>query len=100
MIKASISQRRRVRFDRRRSLLGISAWSASILCAVATARAGPLHGSFTAKFKARVGGGTEQPAQGFSFVFAGDLPTDGTTTFREGGGASLGLVISFDTVDN
>ena len=35
--------------------------------------------SFTATFKARVGGGTEQAAQGFSFVLADDLPTDGTT---------------------
>src|SRR6266536_2632716 len=56
--------------------------------------------SFTATFKARVGGGTEQAAQGFSFVLADDLPTDGTTTFREGGGTSQGLVVSFDTVVN
>ena len=54
--------------------------------------------SFTATFKAAVGGGSSLGAQGFSFVLANDLPTD--TTFREGGGTSKGLVISFDTLDN
>ena len=61
---------------------------------------GPRVAAFTATFTARIGGGTEQAAQGFSFVLADDLPTDGTTTFREGGGTSKGLVVSFDTVDN
>ena len=55
--------------------------------------------SFTAKFKARIGGGTERPAQGFSFVFAEDIATR-TSPFREAGGGSQGLVVSFDTVNN
>ncbi|MBN8248597.1 MAG: hypothetical protein J0L84_14300, partial [Verrucomicrobia bacterium] len=54
--------------------------------------------SFTATFKAAVGGGSSLGAQGFSFVLAGDLPDD--APFREGGGTSQGLVISFDTIDN
>ncbi|MBI2924182.1 MAG: hypothetical protein HYY24_00575 [Verrucomicrobia bacterium] len=60
--------------------------------------------SFTATFKASIHGGTEQAAQGFSFVLANDL--DQSTPFREGGatgdgaGFTTGLVISFDTVDN
>jgi hypothetical protein len=54
--------------------------------------------SFTAQFKARVGGGTERPAQGFSFVLADDLSPG--VAFREGGGNSRGLVVSFDTIDN
>ncbi|MEK7676214.1 MAG: hypothetical protein AAB676_10330, partial [Verrucomicrobiota bacterium] len=60
--------------------------------------------SFTATFKASIHGGTEQAAQGFSFVLANDL--DQTSPFREGGatgdgaGFTTGLVISFDTVDN
>ena len=72
----------------------------------------PLHGSyilpdfhgaspvqsFTATFKAAVGGGTSLGAQGFSFVLANDL--DPAVIFREGGGASKGLVLSFDTIDN
>src|SRR5262249_48781874 len=47
---------------------------------------GAIIGSFNAKFKARVGGGTERPAQGFSFVLANDLATD--LPFREGGGTA------------
>jgi len=61
--------------------------------------------SFTATFKASIHGGTEQAAQGFSFVLANDL--DPSLPFREGGsttdngsGFTTGLVISFDTVDN
>jgi len=60
--------------------------------------------SFTAKFKAAVGGGTALGAQGFSFVLANDLSAD--AAFREGGSttdgpsASKGLIISFDTIDN
>jgi hypothetical protein len=53
--------------------------------------------SFTASFKAAVGGGSSLGAQGFSFVLAGDVGTD---AFREGGGTLRGLVISFDTIDN
>ena len=54
--------------------------------------------SFTATFKAAVGGGSSLGAQGFSFVLANDLADD--VAFREGGGTSAGLVISFDTIDN
>ncbi len=60
--------------------------------------------SFTATFKAAVGGGSSLGAQGFSFVLGGDLSTE--TAFREGGGTgdgtgfSNGLIISFDTIDN
>jgi len=53
--------------------------------------------SFTATFKAAVGGGSSLGAQGFSFVLANDI---GTTVFREGGGTLQGLVVSFDTIDN
>ncbi len=53
--------------------------------------------SFTARFKAAVGGGSALGAQGFSFVLAPDL---GTEVFREGGGTTRGLTISFDTIDN
>ena len=65
---------------------------------------GAIIGSFNAKFKARVGGGTERAAQGFSLVLANDLATD--VPFREGGGTAdgggftTGLVVSFDTIDN
>jgi len=60
--------------------------------------------SFTATFKAAVGGGTSLGANGFCFVLANDLAAD--TPFREAGGtgdgpsASKGLIISFDTIDN
>jgi len=53
--------------------------------------------SFTATFKAAVGGGSSLGAQGFSFILANDITTE---VFREGGGTSRGLVISFDTIDN
>lgn len=59
---------------------------------------GAVIGSFTATFKAAVGGGSSLGAQGFSFVLANDLSD--SDTFREGGGTSQGLVISFDTIDN
>ena len=52
---------------------------------------------FTATFKARIGGGSERPAQGFSFVLANDYPE---VPFREAGGATTGLTISFDTYDS
>src|SRR4030095_7547059 len=42
-------------------------------------------------------GGTARPAQGFSFVFASDIPAD---PFGEGGGTIQGLVVSFDTANN
>ncbi|MCI0536869.1 MAG: hypothetical protein L0Z50_16765, partial [Verrucomicrobiales bacterium] len=65
---------------------------------------GAIIGSFNAKFKARVGGGTERAAQGFCLVLANDLAAD--VPFREaggtadGGGFTAGLVVSFDTIDN
>ena len=61
--------------------------------------------SFTADFNVSIHGGTETPAQGFSFVLADDI-AGFTDPFREGGataegsGFSQGLIISFDTVDN
>ncbi|MBX3746496.1 MAG: hypothetical protein KF833_14405 [Verrucomicrobiae bacterium] len=55
--------------------------------------------SFVATFRASIHGGTEQGAQGFSFVLANDIE-DRTSPFRESGGGSQGLVISFDTIDN
>ena len=58
--------------------------------------------SFTATFKALVGGGTGEtgglPADGFSFNFANDLPGGLFTYGEEGGGT--GLTVSFDTYDN
>ncbi len=52
---------------------------------------------FTATFKARVGGGTSTPADGFSFVWANDL--DPASGFGEDGAGS-GLTVSFDIYDN
>ena len=54
--------------------------------------------AFTATFRMRMGGGTERGAQGVGFVLAGDL--DNATIFREAGGATKGLVISFDEYDS
>lgn len=54
--------------------------------------------SFSARFRALIGGGTERPAQGFSFIFAPNLSPN--LLFMEGGGFTSGLVVSFDTVDN
>jgi hypothetical protein len=51
---------------------------------------------FTATFQARVGGGTEPPADGFSFVLGPELPTG---PFGEDG-AGAGLILSFDTYVN
>jgi hypothetical protein len=67
--------------------------------------AGQKVASFNAKFHVSIHGGTEQGAQGFSFVLASDIASF-DTPFREGGatgegtGFSTGLIISFDTVDN
>src|SRR6185369_14156758 len=63
--------------------------------------------NFTANFNVSIHGGTETPAQGFSFVLADDIASL-TEAFREGGASgndantvfSKGLIISFDTVDN
>lgn len=52
--------------------------------------------SFETHFRARVGGGTATPADGFSFSVAADLP-DGT--WREDG-AGTGISVTFDTYDN
>ncbi len=54
--------------------------------------------SFTATFKARVGGGTENGALGFSLDLANDYPSTGT--FREMGGSTTGLTIGFVEVDS
>lgn len=51
---------------------------------------------FTLTFQALVGGGTEPPADGFSFVLGPDIP-DGP--FGEDGAGS-GLIVSFDIYDN
>lgn len=53
--------------------------------------------SFTATFKVRMGGGTDSPAQGFCLVLANDY--DGSL-FREAGGTTTGLTISFDTYNS
>lgn len=55
-------------------------------------------GSFTAAFRMRVGGGTEPPADGFSFNWANDLPA-GLPGEPENG-AGTGLTIGFDIYDN
>jgi len=56
--------------------------------------------SFTATFKALVGGGTgNMPADGFSFNFADDLPAGDLFTRGEEG-AGTGLTVSFDSFDN
>jgi len=56
--------------------------------------------SFTATFKALVGGGTlDTPADGFSFNFADDLPASGSFSPEEEG-AGTGLTVSFDSFDN
>ena len=47
---------------------------------------GPVN-SFTATFKARVGGGTHPPADGWSFCFATDLPLGSWS--EEGAGTGL-----------
>src|ERR1035437_2772370 len=57
---------------------------------------GAMIGSFIATFQVSVGGGTAQPADGFSFNFAGDLP-NGTISEE---GAGTGLTTEFDTYPN
>ncbi len=58
--------------------------------------AGSPVNSFNATFKARVGGGTTPPADGWSFCFASDLPNG--PWGEEGVGS--GLSIAFDLYDN
>ena len=53
-------------------------------------------GSFTADFQVALGGGTNTPADGFSFNFGSDLPSAAIT--EEGGGTNL--TVSFDTRAN
>jgi len=53
--------------------------------------------SFTVTFKVRMGGGTENPAQGFCLVLAKDYDD---SLFREAGGTTTGLTISFDTYNS
>lgn len=55
-------------------------------------------GSFTAAFRMRVGGGSEPPADGFSFSWANDFP-DGLLGEAESGGGT-GLTVGFDIYDN
>lgn len=51
---------------------------------------------FAATFKLRIAEGSGQPADGFSFNWANNLPND--STGEEGAGS--GLTVSFDTYDN
>ncbi len=53
--------------------------------------------SFNATFKVRMGGGSDNPAQGFCLVLADNYDN---SLFREAGGATTGLVISFDTYNS
>ncbi|MEO7297125.1 MAG: hypothetical protein ABI042_00965 [Verrucomicrobiota bacterium] len=55
--------------------------------------AGQVVGSFTASFRVRSGGGSAQPAEGFSFNLGSDLPSG---TFGSLDGNSLGLAVIFD----
>ena len=55
-------------------------------------------GSFTAAFRIRVGGGSEPPADGFSFNWANDLPSGLPGEPENGGGT--GLTVGFDIYDN
>jgi hypothetical protein len=52
--------------------------------------------SFNATFKARVGGGTTPPADGWSVCLAADLP-DGAWSEE---GVGTGLIVAFDLYDN
>jgi hypothetical protein len=53
--------------------------------------------SVNATFKARVGGGTSPPADGWSFCVGNDLPE---TAWGEEGPATTGLIVAFDLYDN
>jgi hypothetical protein len=61
----------------------------------------PVYG-FTASFDVLVGGGTEPPADGFSFNFASDIPDDPTTGQPNGAevGVGTGLSVGFDIYNN
>jgi hypothetical protein len=58
-------------------------------------------GGFNAQFKLRIGGGTDRPADGFSFSFVPEgHPIIAAGFIGEEGPAGAPLVISFDTYDN
>lgn len=59
---------------------------------------GQAVGSFNLDFKLRIGGGTSDPADGFSIYFGPDL--GGAVFGEEGPEGGTGLVITFDTFDN
>jgi hypothetical protein len=59
---------------------------------------GDAVGGFTATFKMQVGPGSGNPADGFSFNWASDLPTNAGSVSEEGAGT--GLTIAFDIYDN
>jgi hypothetical protein len=54
--------------------------------------------AFSARFKMWVSGGSANPADGFSFNFASDLPDAHIGGGEEGGGT--GLTVAFDNYDN
>ena len=60
--------------------------------------AGATVGGFTATFKLQIGPGSGNPADGFSFNWAADLPTSAGSVSEEGGGT--GLTVAFDIYDN
>ncbi len=53
--------------------------------------------AFTATFKMQIGGGTAEPADGFSFNFAGDLPDAATTPFAAEAGGGTGFSFWYDS---
>src|ERR1041384_4139675 len=60
--------------------------------------AGATVGGFTATFKLQIGPGSGNPADGFSFNWAADLPTSAGSVSEEGAGT--GLTVAFDIYDN
>ncbi len=60
--------------------------------------AGAVVGEFNLDFKLRIGGGTSDPADGFSIYFGPEAL--GTAFGEEGPDSVSGLTISFDTFDN
>ncbi len=69
------------------------------LMVVSDLDAGTEVGGFTADFKLMIGGGSGNPADGFSFNWGADVPqTAGTVAWEEGAGT--GLIVDFDIYDN